>query len=81
MQFFSLMFVRIPGNIKKNRGNFKKNNCSKNKMGDLEELIFTRNIPGKYSRWAEEQDDFNANDEEVYLEEGDAEDNITESQR
>jgi hypothetical protein len=36
-------------------------------MGDLEESMFKRNIPGKYSRWAEEGDDFrrgNNEDEE-----------------
>jgi hypothetical protein len=36
-------------------------------MGDLEESMFKRNIPGKYSRWAEEDDDFrrgNHEDEE-----------------
>jgi hypothetical protein len=32
-------------------------------MGDLEELIFTRNIPGKYSRWDEEDDDFNQSEQ------------------
>jgi hypothetical protein len=29
-------------------------------MGDLEEFIFKRNIPGRYSRWDEERDDQHA---------------------
>lgn len=34
-------------------------------MGDLEELFFTRNIPGKYSRWDEENDDLNLDTESM----------------
>jgi hypothetical protein len=43
------------------------------KMGDLEESMFKRNIPGKYSRWAEEGDDFRRGNHE------DEEDNDSET--
>ena len=27
-------------------------------MGDLEELIFKQNVPGRYSKWDHEKEDF-----------------------
>ncbi len=33
----------------------KQNSLSK--MGDLEDLMFKQNVPGRYSSWLEEQDD------------------------
>ena len=33
-------------------------------MADLEELILKTNVPGRYSRWTEEQDDFHHGREE-----------------
>lgn len=40
-------------------------------MGDLEELIFTRNLPGRYSRWEEENDDLIPDKDDAEIEEND----------
>jgi hypothetical protein len=53
--------------VKKKTESKKQERKKAKTMGDLEESMFKRNIPGKYSRWAEEDDDFrrgNHEDEE-----------------
>lgn len=38
-------------------------------MDALEESVFTRNVPGKYSKWKEEDDDRRIDEEEYEKEE------------